>query len=77
MGLRRFWPMAALRAAPQTFQVCARGARLAIGQNRQQRGSTDFCHGLLAYKLIAQMGIYYDQGRGQIVRSLTELMELL
>jgi hypothetical protein len=31
----------------------------------------------VAYSLIAQMGIYYDQGRGQIVKSLMELMEML
>ena len=29
-----------------------------------------------AYSLIAQMGIYIDEGHGQLVRSLAELLEL-
>ena len=31
----------------------------------------------LAYSLIAQIGVYFQDGRGQIVRSLRELIEML
>jgi len=31
----------------------------------------------VAYSLIAQMGIYFHEGCGQIVRSVTELLEML